>query len=40
MIKTNIFSRVAKKDYVRSVLNDRADLSAFNNDAKIRKNDC
>ncbi len=29
MIKTSIINRIAKKDYVRSALNDKADLSAF-----------
>ena len=29
MIKTRIINRIAKKDYVRSALNDKADLSAF-----------
>jgi hypothetical protein len=29
MIKTRIINSIAKKDYVRSALNDKADLSAF-----------
>jgi len=29
MIKTNIINRIANTDYVRSALNDKADLSAF-----------
>ena len=29
MIKTRIINRIAKKDYVRSALDDKADLSAF-----------
>jgi hypothetical protein len=36
MIKTNIFSSVAKKDYVRSALNDRADLRAFKEKPFVR----
>jgi len=36
MIKTNIFSSVAKKDYVRSALNDRADLRDFKEKPFVR----
>ena len=36
MIKTNILTRIAKTDYVRSALNDKADLSAFKEKPSIR----
>ncbi|MCX5883104.1 MAG: hypothetical protein NTU74_15285 [Deltaproteobacteria bacterium] len=36
MIKTNILTRIANTDYVRSALNDKADLSAFKEKPSIR----
>ena len=36
MIKTNIINRIAKTDYVRSALNDKADLSAFKEKPSFR----
>jgi hypothetical protein len=36
MIKTNIINRIADTDYVRSALNDKADLSAFKERPSIR----
>jgi hypothetical protein len=36
MIKTNILNRIADTDYVRSALNDKADLSAFKERPSIR----
>lgn len=36
MIKTNILNRIADTDYVRSALNDKADLSAFKERPSVR----
>ncbi len=36
MIKTNILNRIANSDYVRSALNDKADLSAFKEKPSVR----
>jgi hypothetical protein len=36
MIKTKILNRIAKSDYVRSALNDKADLSAFKERPTVR----
>ena len=36
MIKTNIIKRIAKTDYVRSAIHDKADLSAFREKPSIR----
>ena len=36
MIKTNIINRIANTDYVRSALNDKADLSAFKEKPSVR----
>jgi hypothetical protein len=36
MIKTNIINRIAKTDFVRSAINDKADLSAFKEKPSIR----
>lgn len=36
MMKTNIINRIADTDYVRSALNDKADLSAFREKPSVR----
>jgi len=36
MIRTNIINRIANTDYVRSALNDKADLSAFKEKPSVR----
>ena len=36
MIKTNIINRIANTDYVRSALDDKADLSAFKEKPSLR----
>jgi hypothetical protein len=36
MIRTKIITRIAKTDYVRSAINDKADLSAFKEKPSIR----
>jgi ABC-type microcin C transport system permease subunit YejB len=36
MMKTNIITRIANTDYVRSAINDKADLSAFKEKPSVR----
>ena len=36
MLKANIINRIAETDYVRSALNDKADLSAFKEKPSLR----
>ena len=36
MIRTNIINRIANTDYVRSALNDKADLCAFKEKPSFR----